>query len=245
MSTKRTPQSVAGAETMSSAIHLAVEYHRWFYELAEPYLGRRILDIGSGVGNHLPYFEGRELVCLDLSPEAVSRLAERFGGPGREFIAGDISDPAVVETLRARRIDTATCFNVLEHIEDFRGALANAHDVLEPERGHLILIVPAHEFLYGAMDHLAGHYRRFNKRELSGVLREHGFEVVKARYVNALGAVGWLVNGRVFKPKSLSTASINTQLVLFSRFVVPGIKLMERKLSPPFGQSLLVVGRAR
>jgi hypothetical protein len=94
------------------------------------------------------------------------------------------------------------------------------------------------------MDSLAGHYRRLSKGQLSGLLRECGFEVDVARYVNAIGAFGWFINGRIMKPKSLSNPSINTQLVFFSRVFVPMIKRLESKLSPPFGQSLMVVAKA-
>ena len=241
MSSKRTPRNVLGAETMSSALPLAVEYHRWFYELSKPYLGERILDIGSGVGNHLPFFQGRDLICLDASPTSVHRLESEFGGPGREFIAGDICDPAIVDRLSAKQIDTATCFNVLEHIEAHEQALQNMRRILEPRKGNLILVVPAHEFLYGAMDHMAGHYRRFSKRQLSTVLHDCGFKTTVSHYMNAVGAVGWFINGRLFKPKHLSTPSLNTQVVLFSRLLVPGIRLVESVLAPPFGQSLMAV----
>ncbi len=241
MSNKHTPRNVLGAETMSSALPLAVEYHRWFYDLSQPYLRKRILDIGSGVGNHLPFFNGRDLICLDASPTSVRKLKQQFGGPGREFIVGDICDSKVIDELAPKQIDTATCFNVLEHIEDHESALKNMRRILEPSGGNLILVVPAHEFLYGAMDHLAGHFRRFNKRQLSALLEDCGFRVVRSRYMNAVGAVGWFFNGRVFKPKHLSTRSLNTQLVLFSRLMVPGIRLVESVMAPPFGQSLLAV----
>jgi SAM-dependent methyltransferase len=241
LSTTRTPLNVLGAETMSSALPQAVEYHEWFYELSKPFLGERILDIGSGVGNHLPFFKGRDLICLDASLTSIRKLETQFGGPGREFVVGDICDEKVIDELAPKQIDTATCFNVLEHIEDHERALKNMRRILEPSGGNLILVVPAHEFLYGAMDHLAGHYRRFNKRQLAGLLRDCGFKVRQSRYMNAVGAVGWFVNGRVFKPKHLSTPSLNTQVVLFSRLLVPGIRFVESVLAPPFGQSLLAV----
>lgn len=238
------PLEVAGAETMSSALPQAVEYHRWFYELIEPHLGDHILDVGSGLGNHLQFFAGRKLSVLDLSPECVAQLEREYGGEGREFVAGDVCDEAIAETLSTRRIDTITCLNVLEHVKDDRQALRNFHRILKPRQGNFVVIVPAHEFLYGAMDEMAGHYRRLSKRQLSGLMQECGFKVTTARYVNAVGALGWLINGRVFKPRSLSTKAVNTQLVLFSRLFVPVIKQIEKKVHPPFGQSLLMVAQA-
>jgi SAM-dependent methyltransferase len=229
---------------MSSALPEAVEYHRWFYELIQPHLGEHILDVGSGLGNHLQFFADYKLTVLDLSPECVAQLKEEYGGEGREFVAGDVCDETIAETLSTKGIDTITCLNVLEHVKDDRQALKNFHRILKPQRGNFIVIVPAHEFLYGAMDEMAGHYRRLSKRQLRDLMTECGFKVTTARYVNAVGAVGWLINGRIFKPRSLSTKAVNTQLVLFSRLFVPVIKRIEDKVHPPFGQSLLMVAQA-
>lgn len=238
------PLEVAGAETMSSALPEAVEYHRWFFELIEPYLGKHILDVGSGLGNHLQFFANRKLTCLDLSPECVEQLRSAYGGEGRDFVAGDVCDETIAQSLSTKGIDTITCLNVLEHVKDDRQALRNFQRILKPTYGNFIVIVPAHEFLYGALDQMAGHYRRLSKRQLRELMKDCGFEVTTARYVNAVGAVGWLINGRVFKPKSLSTRAVNTQLVLFSRLFVPVIKHIENKVHPPFGQSLLMVAKA-
>jgi SAM-dependent methyltransferase len=229
---------------MSSALPQAVEYHRWFYELIEPHLGRHILDVGSGLGNHLQFFANRKLTVLDLSPECVEQLRTEFGGEGRDFVAGDVCDEVIAAELSTKGIDTITCLNVLEHIKDDRQALRNFQRILKPKNGNFVVIVPAHEFLYGAMDEMAGHYRRLSKSQLAGLMKECGFEVTTAQYVNAVGALGWLVNGRIFKPRSLSTKAVNTQLVLFSRLFVPVIKQVEKIVSPPFGQSLLMVARA-
>lgn len=229
---------------MSSALPEAVEYHRWFYELIEPHLGQHILDVGSGLGNHLQFFANRKLTCLDLSPECVEQLRSEFGGEGRDFVAGDVCDEAIAEELSKKGIDTITCLNVLEHIKDDRQALRNFQRILKPKGGNFVVIVPAHEFLYGAMDEMAGHYRRLSKSQLGKLMKDCGFEVRTARYVNAVGALGWFVNGRVFKPRSLSTKAVNTQLVLFSRLFVPVIKQVEKMVRPPFGQSLLMVAKA-
>jgi len=229
---------------MSSALPQAVEYHRWFYEMIEPHLGQHILDVGSGLGNHLQFFANRKLTCLDLSPECVEQLRSEFGGEGRNFVAGDVCDEAIAEELSKNGIDTITCLNVLEHIKDDRQALRNFQRILKPQGGNFVVIVPAHEFLYGAMDEMAGHYRRLSKSQLTSLMNECGFEVRTARYVNAIGALGWLINGRIFKPRNLSTKAVNTQLVLFSRLFVPVIKRVEKVMRPPFGQSLLMVARA-
>ena len=51
----------------------------WLYEEVVPYLGKRILEIGCGLGNLARYLTDRELyVGTDLSSESVAAVVEDF-----------------------------------------------------------------------------------------------------------------------------------------------------------------------
>jgi len=80
--------------------------------------------------------------------------------------------------------DMVCAFEVLEHLEDDEGALA---DWAQQVRlgGHLILSVPAWQHMFGKWDTAVGHYRRYSPDELSTKLRAAGFEPVK------IGLYGW------------------------------------------------------
>jgi len=67
-------------------------------------------------------------------------------------------------------------FDVLEHIEDDLGFLKNMHQALQ-ENGRLYLTVPAHQFLWSAVDEFDGHYRRYSPKTLSLILQSAGFSV--------------------------------------------------------------------
>ena len=69
---------------------------------------------------------------------------------------------------------------MLEHIPDHAAALASFRDRLRPG-GHLLLLVPAHPFLYGPMDKAFEHERRYAKRGLGSLLRETGYEAEAER----------------------------------------------------------------
>jgi SAM-dependent methyltransferase len=73
--------------------------------------------------------------------------------------------------------DILCAFEVLEHIEDDRGALAEWVDYVVP-KGHVCLSVPRDPERFGAMDEYAGHFRRYSRSQLAGLLESAGLEVV-------------------------------------------------------------------
>lgn len=235
------PQPI-GQATMSSALTEAHHFHQWTYDWIAPYLKGYILDIGGGSGNHLKYLTSHSLLSLDLSAECVQKLNLKYQHLAHwNFMQGDITSAQLVQDLGEGHFDTVLSCNVFEHIKDDTLAITNAHRLLK-NTGSLVLVLPAHPSLFGSMDEHAGHFRRYNKADIEKKLLAAGFEVSILKYVNLLGAIGWWVNNKLFKPKSLSTKGINGQIKLFDRFGVPFLKWLEGKKSMPFGQSLICVG---
>ena len=98
--------------------------------------------------------------------------------------------------------------------------------------------VPAFEGLYSDFDRRIGHYRRYRLAELRSKLSTAGFEPVDLRYVNSVGAVAWWVFARQLRTNPTSPGSAK----LFDRVAVPVVRGLERRLKPPFGQSVFAVG---
>jgi SAM-dependent methyltransferase len=232
-----------GGDTMSPAMASARNYYAWIAAQFQPVLGERVLDIGGGHGAHLDHVVGGErfVMSVDLSPECVVEMQERFEGHNFAALCGDITDRAFLEQLIAQRFDTILCINVLEHIERDSYALAAMARILEQCGGSLFLLVPAHPVLYGTPDILAGHFRRYRRRDLQELLTAAGFRSVSARYFNAFGAIPYFLNSRILRPKTLG-GSVDTQIVLFDRYLVPVLRPMESLIGAPFGQSLIATG---
>lgn len=238
-----TSLSPIGLDTMSSALHEAEHYHRWMFEWIRPFISGSILDIGGGTGNHLKYLEQSELCSVDISEDCIAFLKKKFtANPRWHFIRADATKPDILQKLAGRHFDTILSCNVFEHLEDDRGAFKMCSELLAPG-GRIVLILPAHGALFGDMDRLAGHFRRYDIAMAADRLREAGLSTVRLRYVNAFGAVGWYVNNRFFKHDNLSSSPINWQIKLFDRFFVPILRFIEGDKNMPFGQSLICVGR--
>ena len=114
---------------------------------------------------------GFEVTSTDLSEAAVELLRERLGGDIRQADVAKL--PFADESF-----DAAILGEVLEHVEDDRGALAEVARVLRPG-GALAASVPAHPHLFGPSDRWAGHVRRYERSELIEACVSAGFEVAR------------------------------------------------------------------
>lgn len=114
--------------------------------LAHPMLepGAKILDYGSGIGTHGLHFlrRGHDVTFVDLqSPhfDFVRWLVSREGLTARFVEHGNVAE------LASGSFDAILCFDVLEHVVDWREALALFARLLSPV-GKLFLVVSFREF---------------------------------------------------------------------------------------------------
>ncbi|HZR01994.1 MAG TPA: class I SAM-dependent methyltransferase [Burkholderiales bacterium] len=241
--TRREGVAPIGNQTMSSGLALARNYHRWTYDWIAPFVQGRILDVGGGTGNHLAFLSDQRIVSIDISRECIRDLQMRHAArPNWSFEVGDITDPGIVDRFGAQSFDTVLSCNVFEHIEHDERAFMNSAALLKPG-GKLVLILPAHPSLYGSVDRLAGHYRRYSAAQARQRLEAGHLELFTLRYVNSVGAIGWFVNNRLVRHRALSSPTINGQIHAFDRYLVPLLMRLEGSRRMPFGQSLLCVGR--
>ncbi len=214
-------------------------YNRWLADRFRGALGARVLEIGAGFGNMTRQMTGRELVVAsDLDPVALEYLRGTFRDDPAVRVASyrfPLNEAERAE-IRALKIDTVVCLNVLEHIEDDAATLADLHAVL-PAGGRLVLIVPALARLYGTLDKHLHHFRRYEKAELEQKVGAAGFRIEDCRFLNRPGIVGWYVNGKILRRRVLPAG----QLAAF-RIMLP---LLERENAnpPATGMSLLAIAR--
>jgi glycosyltransferase involved in cell wall biosynthesis len=212
-------------------------YNRWIWDRLKPWVGQRVLEVGAGAGTMTRFLYGRDLiVATDVETAYVDILRNSFyRRPGIVVDRFDL-DRDEVSRFKAYAFDTIVCLNVLEHVEDDRGALQRMYDLLVPG-GRLLLYVPADRSLFGTLDQNVGHFRRYERDELSEKLKTAGFAVEDLRYQNRLGKIGWYLNARIFRREHMPAA----QSQMFDKFV-PLLRSLESD-NPSSGLSLIAVGR--
>ena len=218
------------------AMSFAQNYHRWIVDEFAPFLGQHVAEVGAGVGNvsqmlldrhieKLAAFEPDQRMFAELeralAPEPRAHAVQGFFGP--EQAGADY--------------DALVYVNVMEHVEHDRREMAHAFRALRPG-GHLLVFVPALQWLYSPFDKKVGHYRRYTKRGLVGKAKAAGFEIAKARYFDVAGVLPWYVNFVLLKNEMAGGA-----VSLYDNAVVPIMKRVERVLPLPLGKNVLLAAR--
>lgn len=130
----------------------------------------RVLDAGCGWGTTLTALEraGYRAVGMDVSRRMLERLDR--DRPGRELIAADLAQPL---PARAEPFDAVLALDVIEHLDDDRGAVGRLAELVRPG-GVLILSVPALPELFSEFDAIQGHRRRYSPESLRAAVAGAG-----------------------------------------------------------------------
>ena len=213
----------------------------WVYEQVRPYLGKIILEAGSGIGTYVRLMkkERKKVYAVEFSDDYFPILQTRFEGVRSVVpIKEDLTSRAIVTKLKSKHIDTVLSLNVLEHIADDRRVMKHFYNILVPG-GRAIILVPAHRWLHNSLDRALGHHRRYSARELKQKMEESGFVTEKVFLFNTLAILGWFLNGTVFRRQRVNprAARLYNQVVPIARWLE---KYVTRKR---LGVSVIIVAR--
>lgn len=198
------------------AFAAAPNFNRWMADTIRPYVGKRVLEIGAGMGNLtrqlLP--GRRRYVATDIDREHLERLGNRLSNrPNLEIAELNAAYPENHAPFHGQ-MDTVICLNVLEHIDDDVEALRNIRLMLA-DGGRAVILVPSGQSIYNSLDEELGHFRRYSEDQLRERMTAAGFEVETILRFNRASRPGWWLNGTVLKRRTIS----RLQLRNFDRLV--------------------------
>jgi SAM-dependent methyltransferase len=179
-------------------LNRAPRFTKWMGDVIKPYLGKRVLEIGAGIGNMTMHLIPRTCYwATDINPQYLDRLEDLI--PTRPYLNVGYTngmDGASFPTGQA--FDTVVCLNVVEHLADDVGSLRNIYNALEPG-GRAIILVPNGPNLFGSLDEVLGHCRRYTPEQLVSVGQQAGFRLEKMIKFNRAGVPAWWLNAKILR----------------------------------------------
>jgi len=205
----------------------------WRARIAE-FVRGEVLEVGAGIGANtltLSSLTYERWTCLEPDAALAARIELPAGGR-HKTVVGTIADLDV-----EAKFDAILYIDVLEHIEDDRGEMARAADRLKPG-GALIVMSPAHPFLFTPFDAAIGHFRRYTRLSLHEAAPAT-LSVEKLVYLDAAGMLASAGNRLLLR----SAMPTERQILIWDRLLVPVSRVIDRLFAGRLGKNVLGVWR--
>jgi SAM-dependent methyltransferase len=219
----------------------ATNWKNYFKGQISEHLVGDVAEVGAGLGAttlHLADGRQKSWLCIEPDPALAEVLRTRVpsqvhGVPIDTFVG-------TLETLPAeRRFDTVVYIDVLEHIDDDRREVVAAAQRLR-HGGRLVVLAPAHLWLFSPFDERIGHRRRYTRASLTA-LNPPGLSLVRAWYLDTVGLSASAAN-RLVLSQSMPTAR---QIATWDRLMIPLSRLVDPLLGYRFGKTVVAVWQLR
>jgi SAM-dependent methyltransferase len=204
------------------------------------FLNHPIIEVGGGLGQITNELLKTDVEVTSLEPDPVlseilrSRYSQRVSLKVFQTTVGNfVNEPRV-----KGQFGSAVYVNVLEHIEDDLNELKKTFDLLMPG-GKLVVFSPALPGLYGSMDGLSKHFRRYSKTGLVQTIENAGFKVIHKEYFDFVGIVPYFFMYRLLKVRSIGGGG----MFIYDHLILPiSTQLSKLSRGTLIGKNLLVVG---
>lgn len=220
----------------------ATNWKSYISKCIRPYIKSAVLEVGAGIGETTSALSTQN--CEDwccLEPDA------KFC----ELIQRKIENGSLPKFCRIRNGTTESFFSsketfqtilyldVIEHIKNDAAELARAAQLLRPE-GNIIILAPAHNFLFSNFDRAVGHYRRYNKQLIRQICPP-SLKITQMRYLDSIGLLASLAN-RLLLRQGIPTLR---QVMFWDSILVRASTILDPILLYHYGKSILAVMRKR
>ncbi len=208
--------------------------------LFRKYIQGNVLEVGAGIGSNTKLLGNSDYskwLCLEPDVELFQVLEQAIASHG---IINCYAQNGTVDSLNERQVfDSILYIDVLEHIQDDREEVIKASQHLKVD-GNLIVLAPAHQWLFTPFDAAIGHSRRYSKQTLKAVVPDE-IEIIKLAYLDCVGLLASLANKLILR----QTQPTLKQIKVWDKFMVPISSKLDPAIGYRFGKSILLVGRKR
>jgi len=203
--------------------------------LLKSYFGQRVLEVGAGLGaTTLTLYDQKVIEWICLEPDQSfyelleKRIREKELPAACKAIHGTLADLDPGDIY-----DTIIYIDVVEHIENDKAEIQTASRHLNPG-GKIIILSPAHQWLFTPFDRAIGHFRRYSRVTLSAIGPADCIEE-KIIYLDSAGMLLSLAN-KLLLQQSMPTVK---QILFWDRWIIPISKILDRLLFFRLGKSVV------
>ena len=213
----------------------AKNWKAYYGKFIRPHLKGKVLEVGAGIGGTaLTLCDGSQekWICLEpdnkLLDEIHKKITNKQLPPICQAVQGILSDLSLEE-----KFDVIIYIDVVEHIEKDKSELELAAKYLK-KGGKLIVLVPAHEFLYSPFDKAIGHYRRYNKQTLTDISPSE-LQTKTVFYLDSVGLLASTAN-KLFLKQSYPTLQ---QIKTWDNLLVPVSRIIDPVIGRAIGKTVV------
>ena len=215
----------------------ATNWKAYFSKMLTPFVGARVLEVGAGIGSNIPFLHTpavRQWTSVEPDPDLARRITERIAH-GELPAACQVIVGTIENIEQASRFDTVFYIDVLEHIADDATELTCAAGHLA-SGGNLVVLAPAHQFLFSEFDAAIGHHRRYDAGSLTAVTPPR----CRLRACFMLDSAGFFASlaNRFMLGAAMPSSG---QIAFWDRILVPVSRVLDNITAHKFGKTIVAV----
>lgn len=206
----------------------ADKFNSWMADTIRPYIRQNVLEIGSGIGNLTKKLIPRKSYYVtDINPFYLQIIDNL--NVDKPYLSSSYLDLNDVSEFKKdeKLFDTVICLNVIEHLDNDEQAMKNIADLLE-KNGRAIVLVPRGQWIFGSLDEVLGHRRRYSEEMLNNLSEQAGLKVTKIIPFNRVSTIPWLFNGVILRKRTFGLFQI-----FMMNLLTPFFRKIDRFLPVP------------
>ena len=210
----------------------ATIWRKYIHAMMQHYFKDNFLEVGAGIGSFTTNYFGnfQNIVLCDLDSENVKILQKKFYQNKNITIC----DKRINEL--EGKFNTIIYLNVLEHIQEDLHEINSALNKLNLG-GHLVILVPAHQNLFGKFDKAVGHCRRYDI-DFFKLNKFKNVKMQKLIFLDLFGYILYFFNKFFFKDEVYPS---KFKIFLWDKIFTPITIIMDYITRYKLGKNILCV----
>jgi len=209
----------------------AKNFRKYQFEIISKYIRGETAEVGAGTGLNVKYYikNAKRLNIFEPSKKLFKILEANLNN-SKIFKFNKIFN------LQKNKYDTIIYLDVIEHIKNDKIEVLKAFKSLK-KNGHLIINVPAFQFLYSQFDREVGHFKRYNEKDFIKMFYNVNYSKIIFKKYDILGFILSFIS----KILNTNVKKNFSQKIWFWNLLIPMSKIIDKITFNLLGKSLLII----